>query len=291
MKRSLLFFLAVLFLFFGGSSATHAQEARTEGSHVRQHPLSQAEINRIIGAFSANETLFRKALNEYGFKRDATIHSIGMGGQITGEYHRVSQFVFDDASRRYERITHFPAPTLSNITQEDLDDLGGVQAFALEASKIDAYGFSYLGKERIDELDLYVFDVTPKSLPDPKKTKERFFQGRIWVDDQDLQIVKARGKGIPEGKQRFPVFESYREQIDGRYWFPTYTFADDTLVFPDGSTMHVRMRVSYTDYNKLKGRVEILDDEGDTTAPPANSGEGKKPAAEKQAEPPGRKQF
>jgi hypothetical protein len=158
---------------------------------------------------------------------------------------------------------------MTAVTQEDLDDLGGVQAFALEASNIDQYNFSYLGKERIDELDLYVFDVVPKVLPDPKKSKERFFQGRIWVDDQDLQIVKSRGKGVPEGKQRFPIFENYREQIDGRFWFPTYTFADDTLVFPNGSTLRVRMRVRYTDYKQLKGKVEVLDDEGpEPTAEP-----------------------
>ena len=67
-------------------------------------------------------------------------------------------------------------------------------------------------------------------MPDPKKTKERLFSGRIWVDDQDLQIVKTKGKGVPETKNnKFPTVETYREHIDGRYWFPTYSYADEEL--------------------------------------------------------------
>lgn len=157
------------------------------------------------------------------------------------------------------------------MTPEDLEDLGGVQQFALEADKIDRYKFVYAGKEKIDELDLYVFDVSPKVMPDPKKTKERFFQGRIWVDTSDLQIVKARGKGVPEGKQRFPTFETYREQVDGKYWFPTYTYADEDLVFPSGQAIHFRMRVRFTDFERPRVRSKIIEEDAPATElkPPA----------------------
>jgi len=153
------------------------------------------DTDKIIRAFTAKETEFRRALNAYAFTRDADVQTIGMGGEVTGEYNRVSQFVFNDSGERFEHITFFPQPTLTEIsfTNEDLEDLGGVQPFALEASKIDQYNFTYVGKEKIDELNLYVFDVSPKVMP--KKESERMFQGRVWVDDQDLQIVKVRGKG------------------------------------------------------------------------------------------------
>lgn len=254
--------------FFATPQAAHAQTV-ADSTNVRRVPLSADETARIVREFSAKETVFRTALNNYAFKREAIVQTIGMGGQISGEFRRDSLFVFDDKSRRFERVVHAPAPTLTEIgiTNEDLEDLGGVQPFALEASKISFYNFAYLGKEKIDELDLYVFDVTPKSLPDPKKSKERFFQGRVWVDDKDLQIVKARGKGVPEGKQRFPIFETYREQIDGRYWFPTYTFADDTLVFEGGQSVRIRTRVRYMDYKKPRVKVEVLPDEGDDEPP------------------------
>jgi hypothetical protein len=117
-----------------------------------------------------------------------------------------------------------------------------------------------------------VFDVTPKVIPDPKKTKERFFSGRIWVDDRDLQIVKTKGKGLPETKiNKFPVVETYREQIDGRYWFPTYSYADDELLFDNGDVLHIRMQVKYSDFKIARANVkitEIGEDENKRQTPP-----------------------
>ncbi len=256
MKTPLAVFLAIFSLLLGTSSLVTAQQP---ASPIRNP--GEVDVQRIIRAFTAKETEFREALNNYAFKRDAVVQTIGMGGQVTGEYRRVSQFVFDDRGNRFEKINFFPMPTLHEIvvTQEDLEDLGGIQPFALETSKIDQYDFRYVGTERIDELDLYVFDVGPKVMPNPKRSKERFFQGRIWVDMRDLQIVKVKGKGVPEGDQRFPTFETYREQIDGRYWFPTYTFADDTLVFPKGPEVRVRMLVRYTDYQRFRSEVKITE--------------------------------
>jgi TonB family protein len=220
-------------------------------------------VNKIISEFTAKETRFRQALNSYAFKRDAVIQVIGMGGQIAGEYHRVSHFTFDDSGNRYEKIVFFPMPTYAGITAEDIEDLSGVNPFALEADKIHLYNFTYAGKERIDELDLYIFDVAPKVMPDPK-TKTRLFQGRIWVDDKDLQIVKSRGKGVPETKvNKFPNVETYREQIDGQYWFPTYSYADEELVFGSGEVVHIRLRVKYTDFVKGHVEVKITEVDGD----------------------------
>jgi len=251
-------FLAVIFVLSSLSAPVIWAQGQTSGANGGA--LSQAEIERIIKTFTAKETQFRHALNEYSFKRDAVLQSLGMGGQVTGEYHRVSLFTFDDAGTRYEKISYFPMPSFNQVTQEDLEDLGGVQPFALEPAKIPQYDFKYVGKDKIDELSLYVFDVTPKVIPDPKKSKERFFLGRIWVDDQDLQIVKTRGKGVPETKSnKFPIVETYREQIDGRYWFPTYSYADEELIFDKGDPLHIRMKVRYSDFELARAKVKIIE--------------------------------
>ena len=255
---------------FSASAQTPAAEAS-----------SSAEAEKIIQAFTAKEAQFRNALNQYSFKRDALIQSIGMGGQVVGEYHRVSTFTFDDSGNRFEKISYFPMSSMSDVvTAEDLDDLGGINPFALEPSKIARYNFKYVGKEKIDELNLYVFDVTPKVIPDPKKTKERLFTGRVWVDDQDLLIVKTRGRGVPETKNnKFPIVETYREQIDGRYWFPTYSYADEELIFDSGNTLHIRMKVRYSDFVPARATLkvtEIGEDEvpsGDNAAKPIEGGE------------------
>jgi TonB family protein len=265
--KKLLFFALALTFFSGAFSNQTAfgqqQQAASKTATASSAPNPPVDVNKIVRAFATKETEFRRALNNYAFKREAVIQVIGMGGQIAGEYHRVSNFTFDDSGKRYEKIVYFPMPTFGGVTPEDLEDLSGVNPFALEASKLDQYNFTYVGKERIDELDLYVFDVAPKVAPNPKKSIERFFIGRIWVDDRDLQIVKSRGKGIPETKDnKFPVVETFREQIDGRYWFPTYSYADEQLVYDNGNVMHIRMRVKYTDFKQGHADVRIVDPEG-----------------------------
>jgi len=235
--------------------------------------MDPAEVDRIIRTFTAKEAQFRKALNTYSFKRDALIQSIGMGGQVVGEYHKISTFTFDDQGERFEKISFFPMPTLPEITKEDVDDLGGVNPFALEPSKTSLYNFRYAGKEKIDELDLYIFDVTPKVMPDPKKLKDRLFSGRVWVDVQDLQIVKTKGKGVPETKNnKFPTVETYREHIDGKFWFPTYSYADEELIFDNGGSIHVRMKVRYLDFTETKATLKVTEiGENDD---PSSSGSG-----------------
>ena len=240
---------------FGQTTTADAKAPSLTGSSN----LSQAQIDDIIRKFTAKETEFRRALNSYAFKRDALIQELGMGGQVVGEYHRVSDFTFDDQGARFEKIGFFPMPSIQgfSVTNEDLEDLGGVNPFALEGAQAAQYNFKYVGKERIDELDLYVFDVAPKVMPSPK-SKVRVFVGRIWVDDHDLQIVKAKGKAGPETKSnKFPVVETFREQIDGKFWFPTYVYADDDLIFDNGTDVRIRMRVKYSDFKVGKGTVTI----------------------------------
>lgn len=246
---------------FGASAQTNGSTngGSTNGGSTNGS-LDAVESNRIIRAFTTKEAEFRRALNSYSFKRDALMQSIGMGGQIVGEYHRVSTFTFDDQGNRYEKISFFPMSSMPEVTAEDIEDLGGIEPFALEPSKIDRYNIRYVGKEKIDELSLHIFDVTPKVIPDPKKTKERLFTGRIWVDDQDLQIVKTKGKGVPETKiNKFPTVETYREHIDGRYWFPTYSYADEELVFENGSSLHVRMKVRYMDFTPTRATLKVTE--------------------------------
>src|SRR5262249_58835410 len=128
--------------------------------------------------------------------------------------------------------------------------------------------------EQVDEIPCYVFAVKPKTL----EKGQRYFSGQIWVDDRDLQIVKSYGRGV--GQQRkgfdnqFAKFETYRQQIDGKYWFPTYTIANDTLFFNDGPSVRVRMNVKYEDYKQFKSQSTITFGE-----PVTNEGEKKQQPA------------
>lgn len=216
------FGLLFLIAFCLSAASVFAQQ-----TNIVKTDLSQAEIDRIVKNFTTKEGEFREALKNYVFTRSATISEVGMGGQIAGTFRRDSTLTFNTQGERFEKIQFAPISTLQNliITPEDLENLGGVDPFAIEPAAVSQYNFTYLGKEKIDELDLYVFDVTPKVIPDPKKTDQRLFSGRVWVDDRDLQIVKSKGKAVPETKRNvYPVVETWRENVDGKYWFPAYDF-------------------------------------------------------------------
>ena len=146
----------------------------------------------------------------------------------------VSDILFDNKGRRVEKVVRSPPSTLQRIilTPDDLHDIQNIFPFVLTASNVEKYNLTYLGKEKIDEIDSYMFDVSPKKV----EKEERYFEGKIWVDDQDLQIVKTDGKTIyvvtrKNKDARFPRFETYRNNVDGKYWFPVYE-ADDVLDFP-----------------------------------------------------------
>ncbi len=263
MKR-LQIFLYILVVFCVAAIGVSAQ-----ASKIVKSDMSQTEIDRIVKKFTDNEARFRQALNEYAFDRSAMIQSLGMGGQITGVFRRDSFMTFKDTGERIEKISFNPISTLQDvsISPEDIDSLGGVNAFAIEPQYVSNYNFTYLGKEKIDELDLYVFDVNPKTLPDPKKSNLKYFSGRIWVDDRDLMIVKSKGKALPEGKdtrgveQRFLVMETWRENIDGKYWFPAYASANDELVFDNGSSVKMKAVIKYNNYRLGRSEVKVLEDD------------------------------
>lgn len=238
----------------------------------------QISIEEVIQKFAAAESENKIARNNYTFTQDYDVLTIGEAGSITGRYRRVSDIVFDNKSNRIEKITYFPMSTLTeiNITREDLQDLGGAQSFTFTLEELPKYNVNYIGKEKIDEINTYVFNVKPKTF----RKGERYFDGKIWVDDIDLQIVKIAGQAVPEDENnQYPRFESYRENVDEKYWFPTYVYADDTLEFKRFS-VHMRMVVKFTNYKKFSGNIRVLDEGGE--APPE---EGKETDKSKPTQP------
>ncbi|MBS1813084.1 MAG: hypothetical protein JST84_33265 [Acidobacteria bacterium] len=264
-KISFIWKVIVLISFF---SMCYAQAI----SQVSAPKLSPDEV---IRRFTTKESELFEAWKDYAYQQENKLQVIGPANTISGEYYQLSEFIFSDAGKRIERILRAPQSTLSDagltMTQEDRNAFINLQPFALTAEELPNYKVTYVGKEKLDDLNTYAFDITPKAMLDQRELKRmkdqkiegKYFQGRIWVDDIDLQIVKTSGKVVPEFKQRFPKFETYRENIDGKYWFPTYTYGDDHLEFERGPSVHVRNVVRYKNYRRFSGDVkikEIFDD-------------------------------
>jgi hypothetical protein len=231
--------------------------------------LTQSEADEIIQQFAANEAAFAKARESYTYRQSARIQELDNGGNTTGRWEMIADIVFDTRGRRSERVVRAPVPTLNQIslTPEDMQDLKNVQPFVLTTEHLPDYLIRYLGKETLDEIECYAFAVKPKRL-DPG---ERYFSGIVWVDTRDVQVVKTYGRGVGIAKnQAFPKFETYREQIDGQYWFPTYTISEDTLHFANGDDIRIRQTVRYEDYLQFKSTSTItFGDEVDLPPEPA----------------------
>jgi hypothetical protein len=250
---------ALLFLCAGVAHA--AQDSRTD----------RPDIQQIIRRFAEKEKEFKAARANYSYHQVVKVQTLTPDGDVTGTYQMESDIIFTPSGDRIERVTYAPLSTLKGISlsPEDERDLKSVQPFVLTIDDMHKYNIEYMGRQKVDELETYVFMVGPKRI----EKGERYFQGQIWVDDRDLQIVKTYGKAVPDirggksGENLFPRFETYREQIDGKYWFPTWTGADDTLYFSSGS-QRIRMIVRYENYKQFGSEINItFGDEVPSEAP------------------------
>jgi hypothetical protein len=227
-------------------------------STISNQPPSQP-VEQIIQRFAAREAEFKKERDNYTYTQTFVIQTIDADGMADGEYQMRSDILFTPDGKRFEKVTYAPASTLQRIqmSQQDLDDLEHVQPFVLTSEELPKYDIKYVGREAVDQLNTYVFDVGPKKL----EKNQRYFQGRVWVDDSDLEIVKSDGKAVPDIKKHgqenvFPRFETFRENIEGHYWFPTYTRADDMLQFSNGA-VHIRMTVRYANYKRFGVTIKL----------------------------------
>lgn len=231
-------------------------------------PLDSAQpkgvtSEEIIQRFAAKEKEFKIALDQYGYRQTVKVQTLD-GDTVDGEYQQVFDVSFDDQGKKYKNVVFAPQSSLQRIimTEQDIDDIENRLPFVLTSDEINEYSILYVGQQQEDDLHCYVFDIAPKQI----EGKKRYFQGRIWVDDKDFQIVKTFGKTVPDIRKKknsenlFPKFTTYREQIvDGPYWFPVYTRADDTLHFSNGD-VKVREIVKYTNYKKFGSNVKITYD-------------------------------
>jgi hypothetical protein len=236
------------------------------------HNLTPEQTQSIIQKFAEKETEFAGARDQYTFRQVSKIIEYGDDNQPGGKYELVSDITFNNQGKRSENVVFAPVSTLERIqmTPEDEQDLRTVMPFVLTSKDVSEYDIRYLGWQKADDIGCYVFAVKPKQLD---KSGRRYFEGEIWVDDRDYQIVKTYGRSVGYLKrkgQQFPKFETYRENIDGKYWFPTYTYADDVLNFETGP-QRIKVIVQYKDYKKFGSETTIkFGDQEVPATPPAN---------------------
>ena len=244
-----------------GACALVALPGRAQEGPLENTPPKDTTPEDIIKRFAAKETEFAKARDQYTYRQDVKVQTVD-GETVDGEYHEVFDVMFDGKGHRIENVVFAPQSSLTKIfmSQEDFEDIRHRLPFVLTTDDLPEYNILYVGQQKEDELECYVFDVAPKKI----EGKKRYFQGRVWVDNHDFQIVKTYGKTVPDIRQKhgnqenlFPKFTTWRQQIDGQYWFPVYTKADDELHFKL-EDVHIKEIVKYEDYKRFGANSKIL---------------------------------
>jgi len=246
---------AVLLAAFAGMSA-RAQSAPEGSGAAGSAAKKDATPEEIIRQFTEKETEFYKAWMNYSYAQTANIRIRSVNGRPSNEWMDiVSEVVFDDdGSRDVRQIKRRGQLKSLRFTREDEEIINELNPFALTTTDLPLYDLKYEGKERVDELNCHVFAVKPKKI----KKGRLYFEGKIWVDDIDLQVVRTVGRAVPQSPsgQLFPEFETLRQMIDGKYWFPVWTHADERLRFVD-STVRIEETITYDDYRKFETKTTI----------------------------------
>ncbi len=238
---------------------------------------------QIIEKFGIREAEFAQARDAYTFRQTVKVDTISEDtGQPDGEYQQVTDITFDRTGKRDEHVVFAPQNTLERVSMSpaDFQDIERRLPFILTTSDLPQYDVTYQGKQKVDDLDTYVFEARPKVL----EKNKRYFQGKVWVDQQDLQIVLVNGKSVPDNKKKgqedlSPPYTTYYEQVDGKYWFPTYTRAEGDLHFAAqngalSQNVHIKTIVRYTDYKRFRATSRIIYNGEDIT----DNEKDKKPA-------------
>jgi len=232
--------------------------------------LPEAEI---IQRFSRKEDTYLVSRTRYTYRKTIRIQEFDPNGQPAGEFVVVTQPAVDVDGKPFEKVVEKPRSTLQHfyLRTEDLEDLQRIPAFPLTTSQLGKYDLKYLGKEQVDEINCYIFQVKPKAVD----RKKAYFDGVVWVDDKYLEVVKTYGKWVTDqgdmhvlANLPFALFETYRENVDGKYWFPNYSRSDDTLDLK-GLQIPVRLVIKWTDFKPLGGLAQAPSPAPETTPPTA----------------------
>jgi hypothetical protein len=249
-----------------------AQQASSGFGPLDATPPKDMTPDQVIAKFGERETEFSHARDNYTFTQSVKVDTIDDDtGKVDGEYQQITDIVFNRDGRREEHVVFAPQNTLDQgrnggimMSPADFQDIEHRLPFVLTTADLPQYDVTYLGRQKVDDIDTYVFQAGPKRI----EKNKRYFQGKVWVDQQDFEIVLINGKNVPDDIRKghedlSPPFTTYYEQIDNKNWFPTYTKAEGTLHFPAqngalSQDVHIRTIVKYTGYKQFHATSRII---------------------------------
>jgi hypothetical protein len=206
------------------------------------------------------ETETETERNEYTYRQGVTIDELDDHGAARGQYRETRDVIFSPRRERTELMVGNPSNALKNLilTEQDFEDIRNIQPLVLTEDRLWNYETRFRGDETVDEVDCWVLQVRPRQI----LQGQRFFDGMIWVDKKEYNIVRMEGQAVPQirttkTENLFPRFTTIRKPLDGKHWFPVYTYADDTLQFRTGPR-RIRLRIAYSIYKRFGAESTLI---------------------------------
>jgi hypothetical protein len=199
------------------------------------------------------ETETEAERNEYTYRQNVTLDELDSNGGVRGSYSEVRDIIFSPQHERTEQLIGKPRNGLKYLilTDEDFADVRDIQPMVLTEDRLWNYQTVFKGEETVDDVDCWVLQVKPRQI----LTGQRLFDGMIWLDKKEYNVVRMEGQAVPQirtmkSENLFPRFTTIRKPVDGKHWFPVYTYADDTLQFKTGPQRE-RLKIAYSDYKRF----------------------------------------
>jgi hypothetical protein len=247
--------------------------ARSIGTHPEAEAPPSLPPDEIIRRFSQKEDEFLAERSRHTARKSIRLQELGPDGKVAGEFLRVTETAPGNEGRLVSKTIENPQSTLQHafLAPEDLAALDRIPAFPLTTSQLPKYNVKFIGSEQVDEIDCYIFQVKPKTL----EITRALFDGIIWVDAKYLEVVKTYGKWVTERgdaailpQYPFALFETYRENVEGKYWFPNYSRSEDTLHLKD-QDVNIRLVIKWSDFKPIPAAPPAA---GQPAAAPASPG-------------------
>ena len=214
----------------------------------------------LVKLVAQRETETEKERAEYTYRQVVTIDELTDSGSARGQYKETRDIIFSPDHDRTEQMVGTPTNSLKNLilTPEDFEDIRNIQPLVLTEDQLFNYEAKFKGEETVDEVDCWVLQVRPRQI----LQGQRFFDGMLWVDKKEYNIVRMEGKAVPQirttkTENLFPRFTTIRKPLDGKHWFAIYTYADDTLQFRTGP-QRIRLRISYSTYKRFGAESTLI---------------------------------
>jgi hypothetical protein len=238
---------------------------------MRSVPVFGAEPpDHLLKRIAQREAENAYARDSYTYRQTVAVQEFNDHGLLAGEYREVRDITFSREKGRYEVLLENPKSTLKRLklTEQDFSDIRDIQPFLLTNAQVPLYSLKFRGEEQMNGFNCFVVELEPRQI----LSGQRFFQGLLWVRQSDLSVVRSEGKAVPQietlkDQNLFPHFVTRRAEIDGKWFFPVETVADDTLHFRSGP-QRMRVQIRYADYKHFGADSTIHFGSGESNRQP-----------------------